>query len=127
MLRTVTMHEPDVLYYDGSCPLCQREMSHLARMKSDRLELQDIHDLPPSDDIPDKAALLQSLHLRRGGGWVTGLDANIAAWQYTPIGLLWRWLSWPVIKPIASWCYHQWAVRRYAKRYPSTSEPNTRA
>ena len=76
------MHEPDVLYYDGSCPLCQREMSHLARLKSDWLELRDIHDLPSSDDLPDKAALLQSLHLRRDGNWVTGLDANIAAWQY---------------------------------------------
>ena len=121
------MHEPDVLYYDGSCPLCQREMSHLARLRSDRLEVRAIPGLPSSDALPDQAALLQSLHLRRDGNWVTGLDANIAAWQYTRIGLLWRWLSWPVIKPIASWCYQQWAVRRYAKRYPSTSGPDTGA
>jgi predicted DCC family thiol-disulfide oxidoreductase YuxK len=50
---------------------------------------------------------------------VTGLDANIAAWQYTRIGMLWRWLSWPFIKPVADWCYRFWAVKRYAKRYPA--------
>ena len=114
------MSDPDILYYDGSCPLCQREMSHLARLKSDELVLQDIHKLSATEDLPTKSALLQSLHLRRGDQWVTGLDANIAAWQYTRIGLLWRWLSWPIIKPVADWCYRVWAVKRYAKRYPTS-------
>ena len=84
------MSEQDTLYFDGSCPLCRREMGHLARLKSERLNLQDIHDLPESDEIPGKAALLQSLHLRKNGRWVTGLEANIAAWQYTRIGFLWQ-------------------------------------
>ncbi len=113
------MSEQDTLYFDGSCPLCRREMRHLARLKSERLILQDIHDVPESDDIPDKAALLQSLHLRKNGHWVTGLDANITAWQYTRIGFLWQWLSWPLIKPVAAWGYRVWATRRYAKRYPA--------
>ena len=116
------MQEPDILYYDGSCPLCMREMSHLAKLKSDQLKLQDIHELPAAAEVPDKAALLQNLHLKRGSEWVIGLDANVAAWQYTRIGFFWRWLSWPGVKPIASWCYRQWATRRYAKRYPVGSE-----
>ena len=58
------MREPDTLYYDGSCPLCQREMSHLAKLKSDRLVLQDIHALPPGAEGPDKETLLQNLHLK---------------------------------------------------------------
>ena len=115
------MSEQDTLYFDGSCPLCRREMGHLARLKSERLILQDIHEVPESDDIPDKAALLQSLHLRKNGRWVTGLEANIAAWQYTRIGFLWQWLSWPIIKPVAAWCYRVWATRRYAKRYPTNT------
>ena len=119
------MQDQDVLYYDGSCPLCRREMKHLRKLKSEGLLLQDIHELStdplPShrDDHPDKAVLLRSLHLRRGDDWVTGLDANIAAWQHTRIGVLWRWLSFPMIKPIANWCYQTWASRRFAKRYPS--------
>ena len=122
-IRNIAMEESDILYYDGSCPLCQREMSHLAKLKSEQLVLQDIHALPPgTEGRPDKETLLQNLHLKRGSEWVVGLEANVAAWQYTRIGFLWRWLSWPLVKPVASWCYRQWAVRRYAKRYPLESE-----
>ena len=117
--RITTMRDPDTLYYDGSCPRCQREMSHLAKLKSDQLVLQDIHALPPGAEGPDKETLLQNLHLKRGSEWVVGLDANVAAWQYTRIGFLWQWLSWPIIKPVAAWCYGVWATRRYAKRYPT--------
>jgi predicted DCC family thiol-disulfide oxidoreductase YuxK len=116
------MRDPDTLYYDGSCPLCKREMSHLAKLKSDQLVLQDIHALPPGAGGPDKEMLLQNLHLKRGSEWVVGLDANVAAWQYTRIGFFWRWLSWPLVRPLASWCYSQWATRRYAKRYSLESE-----
>ncbi len=111
------MNEPDVLYYDGSCPLCKREMAHLDRLKSDQLVLKNIHDLEPDADIPDAATLLKSLHLRRGNSWIVGLDANIAAWQHTRIGFFWRCLSWPVVRPVAGWFYQQWAQRRFAKRY----------
>ena len=122
-IRNITMEESDILYYDGRCPLCQREMSHLAKLKSEQLVLQDIHALPPgTEGRPDKETLLQNLHLKRGSEWVVGLEANVAAWQYTRIGFLWRWLSWPLVKPVASWCYRQWAVRRYTKRYPLESE-----
>ncbi len=111
------MENPDVLYFDGSCPLCQREMAHLAKLKSEKLVLQDIHALELGTDVPPKATLLKSLHLRRGDRWVLGIDANIAAWQYTRIGILWRWLHWPLIKPIASWSYSMWASKRYENRY----------
>ncbi len=94
-------------------------MSHLARMKSDQLILQDIHDLEPDANTPDRTTLLKSLHLRRGDSWTVGLDANIAAWQYTQIGVFWRWLSWPIVKPVANWLYRHWAERRFAKRYPT--------
>ncbi len=66
------MTEPDILYYDGDCALCQREMAHLARLKSDQLVLQNIHDLEPAADIPSRESLLKSLHLRRGGAWTVG-------------------------------------------------------
>ena len=115
------MSDTDILYYDGSCPLCRREMAHLAKLKSDQLILQDIHALSQANDIPSQSALLKNLHLRRGDGWIIGLDANIAAWQHTRIGVLWRWLSWPVINPIATWCYRQWAQRRFAKRYADSA------
>ena len=61
--RKLTMQEPDTLYYDGSCPLCQREMSHLAKLKSDQLVLQDIHALPPGAEGPDKETLHSVIEL----------------------------------------------------------------
>ena len=112
------MNEPDTLYYDSSCPLCQRELAHLERLKSNTLVLQDIHNLAPDVDTPDRATLLKSLHLRRGNTWLVGLDANIAAWQHTRLGAIWRLLSWPLVKPVADWLYRQWAERRFASRYP---------
>ena len=56
--------------------------------------------------------------LRRGNTWLVGLDANIAAWQHTRLGAIWRLLSWPLVKPMADWLYRQWAERRFASRYP---------
>ena len=65
----------DTLYYDGACPLCAREMKHLANLKRDSLELVDIHNTDITDDMPSKADLLLNLHLKRGDDWVVGADA----------------------------------------------------
>lgn len=113
------MPDQSVLFYDGACPLCQREMAQLARLKNENLILADIHTLDPDPHRPDRRTLLQSLHLRKDGQWITGLEANIAAWQYTHIGWLWRWLQWPVIWPLADRIYRSWARKRYARRYPT--------
>ena len=123
-IRKSAMQELHTLYYDGSCSLCKREMAHLAKLKSDQLVLQDIHALPAGIEGPGRETLLQNLHLKRGSEWVIGLEANVAAWQYTRVGFLWRWLSWPVVKPFARWCYDRWAVRRFATRYLLESESN---
>lgn len=105
----------EILYYDGQCPLCSIEMSHLRERAGNTLELIDIHR---SNDLPaDKDACLKRLHLQTEKGLVVGIDANIAAWQHTSVGWLWRVLQLPLIKPAASKAYDIWAKRRFAKRY----------
>ncbi|MEH6592239.1 MAG: DUF393 domain-containing protein [Halioglobus sp.] len=109
------------LYYDGQCPLCMKEMARLGRLKDERLNLTDIHTLPPGTDLPDTTALLRDLHLRlHDGRMLTGVDANVAAWQYTRHGAWFRWMRWPSIRNIADLIYSRWARWRYESLYSQT-------
>ena len=112
----------ETLYYDGACPLCTREMKHLANLKRDSLDLVDIHQTDISPDMPSKEDLLLNLHLKRGEEWVVGADANVAAWQHTRYGMLWAWLRWPLIKQIVDPVYAFWAKRRYYGLYGASTK-----
>ena len=109
--------QTDTLYFDGACPLCRAEMGKLARFSRGGLDLIDIHQLPPGQVEIDNAMLLARLHLKTGDGeWITGLKANIRAWQYTRLGFIWRVLDWPLINRISYPAYEFWLRRRNAKQ-----------
>jgi predicted DCC family thiol-disulfide oxidoreductase YuxK len=106
------------LYYDGNCPLCTSEMARLETLKSEELQLVDIHSMAASSDQPDRDTLLRTLHLRQPDGrWLTGADANVAAWQFTQRGVWFRWLRWPVLRGLVDFIYEIWARRRYNRLY----------
>ena len=108
----------DILYYDGNCMLCNYEIDQLRARCGSELEIQDIHVLPQDPTLPPRKLMLERLHLRRGGGsMLVGLNANIAAWQHTSIGWLWRLLRLPVIYPIACLIYNYWARWRFQRLY----------
>jgi predicted DCC family thiol-disulfide oxidoreductase YuxK len=108
----------DTLYYDGQCPLCTGEIQKLRRHVGGKLELVDIHSLDEDASLPNRQALLSNLHLKQASGdFLIGLDANVAAWQHTRFGIFFRWLRWPVLRPIADWVYDHWARLRYERRY----------
>lgn len=114
----------DTLYYDGQCPLCDREVARLKALSGDALVLCDIHTVD-DPNLPSKEILLQSLHLRTTqGDWVQGLDANVLAWQYTRFGFLIRWLRWPLIHVFSRRVYNCWAVRRYRRLYGLRTDEN---
>lgn len=116
----VMSEQPQVatLYYDGHCPLCMREMAKLSQLKSQDLQLVDIHSLAQEDATPDRDKLLRDLHLRTADGrWVTGVEANVLAWGYTARGRWLAWLRWPVIRPLADLGYSVWARWRYRRLY----------
>ena len=122
---------PDTLYYDGQCPLCVSEMDRLRRLKGPELSLRDIHALDTeldhdvdthtaatcNTDRPDRDTLLRVLHLERDGVFLTGVDANVAAWQHTRFGWLWRWMTWPLLRPVVEIAYNRWARWRYDRLY----------
>ncbi len=105
------------LYYDGLCPLCQREMKLLRRLKSNALRLLDIHkqwQMPATE----REAMLRQLHLRLPEGrWLKGADASVEAWRYTRIGWLIKPLRWPLIGAVVDRVYRRWALRRFQRLY----------
>jgi predicted DCC family thiol-disulfide oxidoreductase YuxK len=114
-LRKLYM-DREILYYDGACPLCSAEIKKLARFSDAGLELKDIHELDGVEDNLDKDLLLSRLHLKTANGeWVTGLNANIRAWQHTRFGALWRLLDLPVINRFSRRAYEFWLQSRNKK------------
>lgn len=107
------------LYYDGLCPLCQREMTLLKRLKSAQLRLLDIHkqwQLPAEQ----REAMLRQLHLKLPDGqWLLGADASVEAWRFTRVGWLLKPLRWPLVGPIVDRIYRRWAKRRFKRLYGS--------
>lgn len=119
----------DQLYFDGSCPLCAKEIAMLKKYADKEIEFIDIHIMGHETtgsklnkkelvDIPTKESLLKVLHLRQAtGSWLTGLDANVHIWSNTRYGKLLAILRWPLIRQVADAAYNLWARKRYEKRY----------
>lgn len=105
------------LYYDGRCPVCAREMDFLRRFKNAGLALVDIHQLTQLNDA-ERAQMLRNLHLQMpDGSWRLGVEANVTAWSFTPIGFLWKPLRWKMWVGAIDKIYQRWADRRYCRRY----------
>ena len=101
------------MLYDGACPLCQREISHLRglaqRQDGSALCFVDIRGgddavaLPPAE----RAALLARFHVQRSdGSRLDGAAAFVAMWARLPG---WRWLArvarWPGVLRLLEWLY----------------------
>ncbi len=109
----------DTLYYDGTCPLCSKEISLLKKLIKPHVNFSDIHTLTEDNhNIPKKQALLRRLHLQQANGsWLVGLDANVVVWSYTKYGILFKGLRLPIINRMADAAYNWWADKRFQKRY----------
>jgi predicted DCC family thiol-disulfide oxidoreductase YuxK len=93
-------------------------MDKLRKLADAKLELIDIHTLHNNEDLPDREALLGTLHLKKADdSLVVGMDANVAAWQHTRYGWLWRPLRWPIVRNVADLAYRHWARWRYRRLY----------
>jgi len=84
---------PLILYFDGLCPLCSREMAHYRkRLTTEPVQFVDITD--PSFDAAglglDPRRVQRVMHARVGEEVRTGLEAFIALWEVVPG---YRWLA----------------------------------
>ena len=109
------------MFYDGSCPLCRREVAHYRRLdQAGRVRWQDI-----AEDAAELTAhgigreqAMRRLHaLDAEGRLVSGAWAFAAIWRELPG---YRWLARLVrtlhLLPLIDFLYRHFARWRYARR-----------
>lgn len=76
------------MYYDGSCPLCRREVAHYQRLDRDqRVRWIDISRKPEALDALgiDLTTAMRRLHATdETGRLVSGVPAFVAIWRQLP-------------------------------------------
>ena len=80
------------VFYDGGCPLCQKEISIYQRAdQARRIDWCNVND-PGHSDLPlPRDTLLARFHVQRADGQlVSGARGFIEVWQQLPG---WRWLA----------------------------------
>lgn len=74
------------VWYDGACPLCQREIAFMRRLdRRNALEFVDVSDDAPSDCPIDQAELLERFHASENGQLLSGAAAFAAMWRAIPL------------------------------------------
>ena len=124
--------------YNGSCPICSREVrGYAARAKASDADVgfEDLHttDLSSWGLTSDQAA--RSFHVAKDGKILSGLDAFIALWRDLPgFGWLARLVSVPGIYSVAQFGYRRFAApllyrmhRRRQARATKSGSPTSRA
>ena len=109
------------MFYDGSCPLCRREVDHYRRL--DRAGRVDWADIAADASALESRGVtrnqgMQRLHaLDAEGHLVSGAWAFAAIWQELPG---YRWLARTVralhLLPAIDWAYRYFARWRFARR-----------
>ncbi|MCH8501057.1 MAG: DUF393 domain-containing protein [Aliidiomarina sp.] len=105
-----------IIFYDGGCPLCVREMRHLKRLDSrQHMAFEDIN----ADDFNVRYPQVsfqranQILHgMNAKGDLLYGLDVTHAAWSLVGRGWLTAPLRWPIVRWFADKAYLLFARNR---------------
>lgn len=99
-----------ILFYDGRCSLCAREMKLLAPRLAGKIFLKNLHDVDFKEFAGvGKTSMMQQLHLWDGQQFITGFDASLYYWQLAGFHRTTRLLRLPVIYATSNGCYRWWA------------------
>jgi predicted DCC family thiol-disulfide oxidoreductase YuxK len=110
-----------VVFYDGDCPLCRREIAHYQRIDGEgRLRWVDAAgepDILTGYELTLEAAMAELHVLDADGQWQRGVDAFLVIWAHLP---RYRWLvrlvSFPGLHGLLSIAYRHFAVWRNRRR-----------
>jgi predicted DCC family thiol-disulfide oxidoreductase YuxK len=73
------------VWFDGACPLCQREIAAMRRLdRSQRITFLDVTDVNTACPI-DRGELLARFHAREDGMLLSGAAAFAAMWRAIPL------------------------------------------
>ncbi len=76
---------PLTVWYDGTCPLCTREIALMRRLdRAGRIAFVDVAEPGASCPI-DPALLLARFHAREDGALLSGAAAFAAMWRAIPV------------------------------------------
>lgn len=118
--RQTNLARPTV-FFDGSCPLCSREIQHYRQLPgSDSIHWVDASCEPTalSEAGLSVATAMRRLHARDASGdWHVGLDAFLLIWRRLP---RYGWVAWllgnRLARPLFSRLYNVFADWRYRRR-----------
>lgn len=119
-----------VIFYDGQCPLCAKEMAHLHALDNQqRLKLVDIYSGRFRSDYPEmqNKPVLQLLHAylylpNSEKCLLTGLDVTYHAWRCVGRGWIVKPLRWPLLRYFADAFYLWFAKHRFTISYLLTGK-----
>lgn len=76
-----------VVWYDGACPLCRREIGLMRRLdRHGALTFVDVAEPGAAEACPlDPAELLSRFHVREDGQILSGAAAFAAMWRAIPL------------------------------------------
>ena len=119
------------VFYDGSCPLCRREIAHYRRLDSaERLCWVDAANEPEAltrHSLSLEQAMAELHVLDAAGRWQRGVDAFLVIWQHLPA---YRWLAKLVtilgLRRPLGFAYRHFAAWRY-RQHCETGSCTTRA
>jgi predicted DCC family thiol-disulfide oxidoreductase YuxK len=91
-----------IIYYDGLCPLCSREIDHYRNQAKDRSNIQFVDIMGENFDAKlhglDPERVHREMHVREGNKVWIGVDAFLAIWRHVPGN---RWLLYLARLPLA--------------------------
>ena len=109
------------LFYDGLCPLCEKEMAQIMKRDKQRninfedISLPDFAERFPHLNVDDLNARIHGQ--LDSGDMITGLDALHKAWSLVGVSWLYAPMRWPVISWFADHLYLLFAKHRYTLSY----------
>ncbi|RTE86928.1 thiol-disulfide oxidoreductase DCC family protein [Aliidiomarina sp. B3213] len=111
-----TFYPQLIIFYDGQCPLCVREMTQLKlKDEAQRIQFEDIlatdfSERFPRVNINDANRILHGLE---NGEMLYGLDVTHRAWSLVGKGWMTAPLRWPLLRWFADKAYMFFARHRY--------------